>query len=149
MVGGGTLLDGCVPWPRELAERYRTQGVWSGETLGALLTRLARTNGSRTALIDTFTSLTYAELEANANRLARGLRRKGLDKDDVVVVQLPNLVTWYEVCFALWKLGAVPVLANAAHRAHEITSFCAQTRAKAYFVADVFDRFDYRELAAT
>jgi hypothetical protein len=28
------LLDGCVPFPPEFADRYRSRGFWKGLTLG-------------------------------------------------------------------------------------------------------------------
>jgi 2,3-dihydroxybenzoate-AMP ligase len=27
------VLEGCVPWPAELADRYRAEGVWEGLTI--------------------------------------------------------------------------------------------------------------------
>jgi non-ribosomal peptide synthetase component E (peptide arylation enzyme) len=30
------MLPGCQPWPDELAERYRREGYWRGETLAGL-----------------------------------------------------------------------------------------------------------------
>lgn len=143
------LLEGFVPWPADVADGYRRCGYWSGETLGATLSRLASVYGPRRALVDARGEVSYAQLEARAERLALGFHRLGLAADDVVVVQLPNSVLWYEVCFALWKLGAIPVLANPSHRAFEITSFCSQTHAKAYVVPDTFERFDYRDLATS
>lgn len=144
-----SFLEGCIPWPRDVAESYRARGFWRGESLGQLLERLALTHGGRTALIDGQHSVSYRVLDARATRLARGFSRSGIAPSDLVVVQLPNWAAWYEVCFALWKLGAVAVLANPAHRAHEVGSFCEQTRAKAYVIPDTFERFDFRELASS
>jgi 2,3-dihydroxybenzoate-AMP ligase len=31
------MLEGCTPWPEEFAERYRTAGLWRGESLPELL----------------------------------------------------------------------------------------------------------------
>lgn len=143
------LLDGCVPWPRDYAESYRQRGYWIGETLGDMVSRVAAQFPERIALIDRGKQLTYRELDDRSSHLARGFLSRGIAGGDVVVVQLPNCVTWYEVCFALWKVGAVPVMANPAHRTHEIGSFCSQTRAKAYIIPDTFERFDYRELATS
>jgi 2,3-dihydroxybenzoate-AMP ligase len=144
-----SLLDGCVPWPEAYAESYRQRGYWTGETLGALLSRLATRIPDHIALIDRNEQLTYRELDQRSSRLAHGLLRRRIGSGDIVVVQLPNCVAWYEVCFALWKAGAVPVMANPAHRVHEIGSFCSQTQAKAYIIPDTFERFDYRELATS
>lgn len=143
------MLDGWVPWPDHYAESYRRRGHWIGETLGGMLSRLAAQVPERIALVDRNEQLTYGALDQRSSQLARGLLRRGIAHRDIVVVQLPNGVTWYEVCFALWKVGAVPVMANPAHRVHEIGSFCTQTQAKAYIIPDTFERFDYRELATS
>lgn len=33
-MGVDGLLEGCVPFPPEFAERYRRKGYWKGKTLG-------------------------------------------------------------------------------------------------------------------
>jgi 2,3-dihydroxybenzoate-AMP ligase len=65
-----------------------------------------------------------------------------------VVVQLPNLAEFYAVCFALFRLGALPVFALPAHRSAEISFFCEFTEAVAYVIPDKHGGFDYRTLAA-
>ncbi|MDP5008060.1 MAG: AMP-binding protein, partial [Glaciimonas sp.] len=66
---------------------------------------------------------------------------------DRVVVQRPNVAEFFAVCFALFRLGAIPVFALPAHRRSEINYFCTHTEAKAYVIADVDGGFDYRQLA--
>jgi long-chain acyl-CoA synthetase len=53
----------------------------------------------------------YAELDENANRLARVLATRGVARDERVAVMLPNSIEWFEVTVAIARLGAqlVPV----------------------------------------
>ena len=63
------------------------------------------------------------------------------------MVQLPNIPEFLTVCFALFRLGALPVFSLPAHRSNEITYFCEHAEASAYIIPDVYGGFDYRELA--
>nr|UZH23216.1 MxcE [myxobacterium MSr12020] len=140
-------LEGFTPWPADFAERYRRAGYWRGETFGEWLRACADRFGARLALVGEGRRLTYQELDARASRLAAGLFRLGIRPRDRVVVQLPNTVEFFEVLFALFRLGALPVLALPAHRRAEISYFCEFTEAVAYIIADKDGGFDYRNLA--
>lgn len=141
------VLDGFVPWPEEVAERYRREGYWQGLTLGELLREWAARHGERTALVHGDSRITYAEVDAAADRRAAGLHGLGIRAGDRVVVQLPSVPEFVTVCFALFRLGAVPVLALPSHRRTEIRHLCELSGAVAYVVVDTFDGFDYRDLA--
>jgi len=141
------VLPGCVPVPAEFAERYRREGYWRGERLGDLLRQWAAAGGDRRAVSDAAgRSMTYAELDATADRLAAGLRRLGLRRGDRVVVQLPNVVEFPAVCFGLLRLGALPVFALPPHRDHEIGYLAEHSEAVAYLACDTFGGFRYGDL---
>lgn len=139
-------------WPADLAARYREAGYWTGETFDGMLRERAARLRTRTAVVDPAgpeRRWTYAELDARADRLAAGLAAYGIGPGDRVVVQLPNTADFFEVVFALFRLGALPVFALPAHRRAEIGYFCAFTEAAAYVVpGEPQGGFDHRELAA-
>lgn len=141
------MLEGCVPWPDELAARYRREGYWRGEALGDLLRPWARTDPGRTALIAPGRRWTYGELDGRADRLAAGLLGLGVRGGDRVVVHLPNGADFVVLCIALFRLGALPVLALPSHRRVEITHLCRHTGAVAYVLPDRHLGFDCRPLA--
>jgi 2,3-dihydroxybenzoate-AMP ligase len=145
------MLDGCVPWPRELAEKYRADGYWAGRPLDVVLTDGAGAHPDRTALVTTEgRRWTYAELDAHAARVAAGLTKLGLRRGERVVVQLPNVGEFVVALFALLRIGALPVLALPAHRESEIVPLCELSEAAAYLIAeDDGAGFDYRTLART
>ena len=142
------MLPGCPTWPEDFARRYRRAGYWRGETFGALLRARAAERGDRVAIVDERRRITYAELDERADRLAAGLRELGIARQDRVVVQLPNIAEFFEVCFALFRLGAVPVFALPSHRLTEVSYFCEFSAAAAYITCDVEAGFDHRTLAA-
>jgi len=45
------MLDGCVPWPSEVGERYRRLGLWAGIGLGELPDCWAERWGEREAIV--------------------------------------------------------------------------------------------------
>ncbi|MFI1971258.1 (2,3-dihydroxybenzoyl)adenylate synthase [Streptomyces cinnamoneus] len=139
-------------YPAEFAERYRAAGYWRGETFGRMLRERAQKYPDRVAVVDPAGEgrrWTYAELDARADRLAAGLLARGVGKGDRVVLQLPNIAEFFEVVFALFRIGALPVFALPAHRESEIRHFCAFTEAVAYVIPDVSEGYDYRALATT
>ncbi|MER6501228.1 (2,3-dihydroxybenzoyl)adenylate synthase [Streptomyces sp. NPDC001455] len=147
-----TVPDPTPTWPAAFAERYRAAGYWRGETFGAMLRERAAAHPDRVAVVDPGGDAdrrwTYAELDARADRLAAGLLARGIAKGDRVVVQLPNIAEFFEVVFALFRIGALPVFALPAHRETEIRYFCEFTEAAAYVIAGVHGGYDYRDLAA-
>ena len=141
-------LPGCVPFPEEFAERYRQVGYWRGERLGELLRRWAEAGGDRVAVSGGAVKMTYAELDAAADRVAAGLRRLGLSRGDRVVMQLPNVVEFPAVVFGLLRLAALPIFALPPHREHEINYLASHSEAVAYLASDTFGGFHYGELGA-
>ncbi|MFG2776688.1 (2,3-dihydroxybenzoyl)adenylate synthase [Streptomyces prunicolor] len=141
------MLSGCPAWPQEFAHRYRQAGYWGTDTLGSVLRGQAGRHGEKTAVVCGTRRLSYAELDHRADSLATGLLRLGVRKDDRVVVQLPNTAEFHDVCFALFRIGAVPVMALPALRSSEISHLCASTEAVAYVVAASHGGFDYLDLA--
>ena len=66
----------------------------------------------RVALVAGPTRLTYAELEARANRLAHGLADQGIGPGDHVGCYLHNEAEHLEAMLAAYKLRAVPINVN-------------------------------------
>ncbi|MFD7563130.1 (2,3-dihydroxybenzoyl)adenylate synthase [Streptomyces tendae] len=133
-------------WSEAESARYRAAGHWQGVTFGARLRASAATHGGRAALVDGERRWTYAELDAEADRVARGLRGLGIGRGDRVVVQLPNCAEFLLVWFGLQRLGAVPVHAMPGHRRREIGHLVRVAGAVACVVPDRHARFDHREL---
>jgi 2,3-dihydroxybenzoate-AMP ligase len=136
-----------TPWPAELALRYRQRGYWQNQTLGAFLRELAARHGERIALVCGERRWSYAALDRRADQVAAGLRGRGLQPGERIVVQLPNVGEFFVACFACFRAGLIPVLALPGHRRAEITAFCELTQAAAYITVDRAAAFDYRELA--
>jgi len=77
-------------------------------SLSRILAHWAAIQPDRVAVSHEGTDVTYAELDARSNRLARAYAERGVGVDDFVTVALPNGVEFFVSCFAIWKLGATP-----------------------------------------
>ncbi|MGW3968837.1 (2,3-dihydroxybenzoyl)adenylate synthase [Streptomyces ardesiacus] len=133
-------------WSAADSARYRAAGHWQGVTFGTRLRRTAVDHSGRVALVDGNRRWTYAELDAEADRLALGLRRLGVGRGDRVVVQLPNCAEFVLIWFGLQRLGAVPVHAMPGHRSREIGHLVRLSGAVACVIPDLHGRFDHREM---
>ncbi|UGT53220.1 (2,3-dihydroxybenzoyl)adenylate synthase [Nocardia asteroides] len=140
---------GYVPFPETAAQEYRAAGYWAGRTLGDLLRDTARAQPEHAAVLSDAAPVSYAELDAAADRMAHGLLALGIAPGDRVIVQLPNIPEFATALFGLLRAGIIPVLTLPAHRRAEIEHLATLAEAVAYLIPDRLADFDYRELATT
>ncbi|NUU26351.1 MAG: AMP-binding protein, partial [Streptomycetaceae bacterium] len=129
--------------PEELAERYASEGWWTRETLGDLVTAglaAAPDTGFHVHSAVRPWSGTFADVEQVARRLAAGLAERGVGPGDVVVFQLPN---WMEAAAVFWAsalLGAVVVPVVHFYGRKELTHILATTQPKVFIGPERFGR---------
>ena len=140
------MLDGVVRFPPEFAARYRAKGYWEDRSLADVFTEVFARYAARVAVLDGEKRVTYAELNERSERLALNLLDEGLKPLDRVVVQLPNVVEFVYLYFALQKLGCIPIMALPTHRFREVSQFVELSGAVACAVPERVKEFDYREL---
>jgi non-ribosomal peptide synthetase component F len=102
-----------LPWLTD-DERRRVVVEWNDtaaaapdETFAELFEAQARRTPDATALVFRDERLTFAELNARANRLARHLVASGAGPERVVALALPRSVDMVVAMTAVWKAGAV------------------------------------------
>jgi 2,3-dihydroxybenzoate---[aryl-carrier protein] ligase len=140
------MLDGVVRFPAEFAARYRAEGYWEDRALRDVFDETFSRYGDRVAIIDGGQSVTYSELNDRATRLALNLFDEGFQPLDRVVVQLPNVVEFVYLYFALQKIGCIPIMALPTHRYREMSQFAELSGAVACVTPDKIKDFDYCEL---
>ena len=120
------------------------------ETIGANLERIARQHADREALVEVASGRrwTYAELDADVNRVARGLLAAGIAKGDRVGIWSPNCAEWTLVQYATAKIGAILVNVNPAYRTHELAYVLNQSGLRLLVSATDFKTSDYRAMVA-
>ncbi|HOV68127.1 MAG TPA: AMP-binding protein, partial [Methanoregulaceae archaeon] len=77
---------------------------------------------SRTAYVqpDRGVSLTYRDLRAMTNRLARGLIELGVERKDRICIYLDSSAEYLVGYLASWRMGAVAVPTNIVYREREL-----------------------------
>jgi fatty-acyl-CoA synthase len=117
-----------------------------GETIGENLERTVARFGDREALVDVASGRrwTYASLNADVNRLARGLLARGIEKGDRVGIWAPNCAEWVITQYATARIGAILVNVNPAYRTHELDFVVRQSGMKLLVSAVSFKTSDYR-----
>ena len=140
------MLDGVVPFPPEFASRYREKGYWGDRSLAEEFAPVFERYAERVAVIDRGTQFSYAEIDRVSDRLALNLLDAGLAPLDRVVVQLPNVVEFVFLHFALQKIGCIPIAALATHRFLEVSQFAKLSGAAACVTPDRHGDFDFTEM---
>ena len=130
------------PRPEDMAQ-WRAKGWWKDHTFSEILERRARETPDREALCDARRRITYGELWAEVRRFAEFLRRQGVQRGDVVTLQLPNRIEFPVVFFSLELIGAVANKISADFRAMEVEYILRFSGSRAYVCASEFKGFDY------
>ena len=97
--------------------------------------------------------ITYGELADRVARCAAFLRRIGIERGDVVTIQLPNRIAFPIVYFALELIGAVANKVNPDFRSRELDYILRFSNSRAFVCPSSFKGHDYvamaRELRAS
>jgi 2,3-dihydroxybenzoate-AMP ligase len=140
------MLEGVIRIPPEFAARYRERGYWEDRSLADTFEEVFDKNADRVAIVDRDRSVTYAQLSQRAERLALNLLDEGLKPLDRVVVQLPNVVEFAYLYFALQRIGCIPIMALPTHRYREMSQFVELSGAVACAAPDRTRDLDYTDL---
>jgi non-ribosomal peptide synthetase component E (peptide arylation enzyme) len=102
---------------QQMIDEYTRNGYWEAITLSDIWDRNAENNPQKEAIVDLRTRLTWAEAKLCIDRLALGFSELGFERDDVLVVQLPNSVNLSLLRVSCEKAGIlfIPVGANLRH----------------------------------
>jgi fatty-acyl-CoA synthase len=116
-----------------------------GDTIGDNLAATARRFPERPALISRHQDqrFTYAELDAEVDRVARALLAAGIERGDRVGIWSPNRSEWALVQYATARIGAILVNVNPAYRTTELAYAMRQSGCRMLVAARGFKSSDY------
>jgi acyl-CoA synthetase len=138
--------------PAELTAKYHTEGWWTADTMGDLLSRgLAAAPESRFQVHSATRPWrgTVSDVELTARKLAAGLRQRGVGPGDAVAFQLPN---WMEAAAVYWAsalLGAVTVPIVHFYGRKEVGYILTAVKPAVFVTAKQLGRLEFQpDLAA-
>jgi fatty-acyl-CoA synthase len=125
-----------------------SQAPLLGDTIGENLQRIAARFPDTEAVVECATGRrwTYAELDRDVDRVARGLMAMGLQRGDRVGIWAPNVAEWVLVQYATAKAGIVLTNVNPAYRAHELGYVVKQSGMRLLISAVAHKTSDYRAI---
>ena len=144
-------FDAVLLPPRRAASV--AQGHWADKTVNDLLDAAAAAHPDRAALTalrsdaDQPRRFTYRELARMADRIAVGLARLGVGRNDVVAMQLPNWWQFSLLALACARLGAVINPMMPIFRERELRFMLRHGEAKVFVVPAQFRGFDHAAMA--
>jgi fatty-acyl-CoA synthase len=112
-------------------------------TMGEVLEEIASRSPVSTAIIYEHEQISYAALNLQVDRVARGLLALGLRRGDVVAALIGNQPEWVVTSFAAARIGAVFAPLNTWHRRSELDWTIRHTEAKALICLNRFLGHDY------
>ena len=137
------MIEAPRPPSRKDAERYRAKGWWKDQRFSEILKARAIATPDREAMSDVRRRITYGQLWAEVKRFAEFLRRQGVQRGDVVTLQLPNRIEFPVVFFSLELIGAVANKISADFRTVEVEYILKFSQSKAFVCAEEFKGFNY------
>lgn len=120
---------------------------WPDITLGSLLPHLVKQFAGRPAVCCGPDQMTYLELANKSDRFANYLHQAGVCKGDNVLLQLPNSIGFLVALFALFRLGARPVLAMPTQRENDLKALCQTALPRMWLHPDHYLAHDFQPLA--
>ncbi|MBU3914514.1 AMP-binding protein, partial [bacterium] len=114
-----------IPVSQKQIQEYTSKGWWGTKTILDVVFENVMATPDAEAIVDPYNRpalvggepkrLTYKQLAMYVDRLAIHFEKMGVKRDDVVLVQLPNIVDAVVAYFAAARIGAIPSpLATAA-----------------------------------
>lgn len=144
--------------PEERIAEYTAKGWWGTTTLDDLLRHGVAAHPDTVAVVDPanraeFTDgparrLTWAELDREVDRLATRLLESGVEKDDIIAVQLPNIIELIATYLAAGRIGAIVSPFPVQYREYEIEQLVNFVEAKVFLTAARIGKHNHAEMVA-
>ena len=136
-------------------QTFTEKGWWGDETLYSLFQDAVTSCKKQEALVDPENRqditgdvpkrLSFDDIDKTVERYATIFFEQGLRKDDIAIIQLPNVVELPMVYLALSKLGIICSPIPMQYGAYEITSIIAETEPKAFISIKTFNGNSHAE----
>jgi len=138
-------------------DHFTSAGLWGRRTLLDVVAEHVTHVPERTAIVDTpdrraligtpATSVTWRQFGEAVDAIATGLIRRGLEKDEVVVVQLPNVWELMALYFGIARAGGIISPVAMQWRETELRNVCDVSGAMLYIGVRSFKEHNHIAMA--
>jgi len=147
MRGSNEAPWGWMEIPPAHHRQYVDEGVYTDETIAACAETLATADPDFVAYVEGEARMTRAELVAQAEALSSAMHARGLRAGDVISFQIPNWREAAVINLAAAMSGMVVNPIVPIYRDHEAKLMLGDCRARAFFVASSFRKYDFAAMA--
>lgn len=140
----------------KMIQEWTEKGAWGTKTLIDYFKEHVGKDPDKVCLVDPLNKedlvglkperLTYKELDRAVDATAEGLIAKGIKKDDIVMVQLPNCWELAMLYLAIARAGALISPMPMQWRISELEYITRLTEAKAFITVEEFGGFKHKEM---
>jgi len=123
--------DKAPRYSAAMVERYTREGYWNDDTLIDYFDHWAREAPDKAAVRAADRDISYAELHAASRRFANSLLDLGLEKQDVVAIQMPNWPEFLIAYFGTMMMGGILATMHMPYRGREMEPLVRHGQAKA------------------
>lgn len=144
---------------KESIQKWTESGAWGKRNLIDYFRFHVRKSPDKVCLVDPLNReallgqkperLTYAELNRAVDATAEALLAKGLGKDNIILVQLPNCWELAMLYLAIPRMGGLISPMPMQWRSSELEYIAKLTDAAAIITVGTFGNFNHREMAGS
>ncbi len=141
---------------QEEIKRWTERGVWGSKTLIDYFKENVKRYPNDVCIVDPYNKkelvgfdperLTYREFDRAVDATAEALLELGIQKDDIVMVQIPNCWELAMLYLAIARAGAVISPMPMQWRELEVEYIARMTEAKAFITVDEFRGFKHKQM---
>ncbi|MDA8334830.1 MAG: class I adenylate-forming enzyme family protein [Peptococcaceae bacterium] len=136
----GTLLSD------KLVARYMSAGYWDGSTIIDNIENNLVAHPDDEAIVDARHRLTWGDVSDLTDTLGLAFHDLGIKRDQVVIIQLPNIVEHYLLVIAFRKAGIISLCVPMTYRNSEMLHALRYLDAVGIIVPYKYRNFDYYEM---
>jgi len=141
---------------QEMIKEWTEKGAWEKKTLIDYFKEHVSKDPDKICLVDPPNKeelvglkperLTYKDLDKIVDATASSFIKMGIQKDDIIVVQLPNCWELAMLYLAITRAGALTSPMPVQWRATELEYIASLTEAKAFITVEEFHGFKHKEM---
>ncbi len=130
-------------YTQEEMDKFIAHGYWDRANSLDIWERNAEKYPDDEAVVDSKSRLSWSQVKRLSDRIAISFIKLGIEKDQILLIQLPNCVELPVLRLACEKAGIIPLLAGRMLRSAEIKSLIRQSLAVGVIIPWQYRNFNY------